>query len=288
MNQDAVVAVRRPSASARVVIQSGARQPLFAPAELWTHREVLYALVRKEMKVRYAQTVAGAAWVILQPLLTTVVLSIVARRWMNMPADHLPYPLFVYGSLVPWMYFTHVLTKSTVSLLGTGLLSKVYFPRLLLPLAAAIAGLIDLLVASTILGCLMIVYGIAPSAILAALPGALLLAVAVSFGFGVWLAALNLFHRDIAYALPFLTQLLFFVTPVAYPTSVIPPSWRLLCSLNPLVAVIECWRWTVLAVPVHLSPLQLAVSLAVGAAVIVSGLWYFSRHEPFFADVGET
>jgi lipopolysaccharide transport system permease protein len=215
-------------------------------------------------------------------------LSVLMRRWMGVPAaEGLPYPLFAYGGLVPWIYFTHVLTKSCGSLVGSGLLSKAYFPRLLLPLATAVGGLIDLPVAGTVLAGLMIYYGAFYSWSLVLLPAALFLVLLVSFGIGVWLAALNLFHRDVAHALPFTTQLLFFMTPVAYPISLVEPSWRLIYSLNPMVAPIECWRWALFASPTHIALPHLATSLAVDAAIIVSGLWYFSRHEPTFADVGE-
>jgi lipopolysaccharide transport system permease protein len=206
---------------------------------------------------------------------------------MRVPAGNIDYPLFVYSGLVPWMYFTHVLTKSSMSLINTGLLSKAYFPRLLLPLAAAIGGLLDLCVTSAVLAGLMIYYGALPSATVVLVPAALLLAAVVAFGVGVWVAVLNLFHRDVAHALPFSTQLLFFITPVAYPITVVPPAWLPLYSLNPMVAVVECWRWTLFGTPVPLSWTQLASSLGVAAAVILSGLWYFARHAPTLADVGE-
>jgi ABC-type polysaccharide/polyol phosphate export permease len=209
------MAARQSWSDTRVVIAFDARQPLLGVRELWSYREVLYALVSREVKVRYAQTLAGATWVILQPLLTTGVLSILAGRWMRVPAGDLEYPLFVYSGLVPWMYFTHLLTKSSMSLVNTGLLSKAYFPRLLLPLAVVIGGLIDLVVTSMVLAGLMIYYGALPSATIVLLPGALLLALAVAFGV-VWLSVLNLFHRDVAHALPFATQLLFFITPVPF------------------------------------------------------------------------
>ena len=269
------------------MIAFDAKQPLFSARELWSYREVLHALVLREVKVRYAQTVAGAAWVILQPLLTTGVLTILAGRWMRFPAGDLAYPLFVYSGLVPWMYFTHVQTKSSVSLINTGLLSKAYFPRLLLPLAVPLGAVIDLCVTSAVLACLMMYYGVLPSATIVLLPVALLLAAVVAFGVGVWLAVLNLFHRDVAHGLPFATQLLFFITPVAYPIAVVPAAWRLPYSLNPMVAVVECWRSALFGTPLHLSLLELSGSLGVAAIVIVSGLWYFARHAPTLADVGE-
>jgi lipopolysaccharide transport system permease protein len=272
----------------RIIISFDARRPLIAPAELWSYREVLFALVWREMKIRYAQTLAGAGWVILQPLLTTIVLNVLAGLWIKGSADGLPYALFVYSGLVPWMYLTHVLTKSSVSLITAGLLSKAYFPRLLLPMAAAIGGAIDMCVSGAVLVLLMVHYRVFPSLNLLLLPAVLLLVLIVAFGMGLWLAALNLYHRDVAHALPFMTQLLFFLTPVAYPISLVPPVWRLWYTLNPMVGVLECWRWTLFATPLHVSPLELAASMGVGVLILVSGMWYFSSMEPTFADVGET
>jgi lipopolysaccharide transport system permease protein len=285
---DTTAAARQRGVHSHVVIRSGTYPPLIGARELWAYREVLYALVWREIKIRYAQTLVGMAWVILQPLLTTVLLSVLASRWLKGPTHDLPYPLLAYSGLVLWMYFTHVFTKSSICLISTGLLSKAYFPRLLLPLASAAGGLIDLFVSSVVLAILMIHYGAIPSPAILLLPGVVLLAVIVAFGVGVWLAVLNLYNRDVVHALPFATQLLFFITPAAYPISLVPASLRLAYSLNPFVGIIECWRWVLFGKPLDISLPQLAVSAMVGAAIVFGGLWYFSRMEPTFADVGET
>jgi len=288
MKLETAAAPSRREVNSRIVICSGSRPPILGVRELWAYREVLYALVWREMKIRYAQTLAGAFWVILQPALTTVVLSVLAGRWMKGPLNGLPYPLFAYGGLALWMYLTHVVTKSCTCLISTGLLSKAYFPRLLLPLAAVAGGLIDLLVTSVILAFLMVYYRALPSATILLLPVCLLLAVIVALGVGVWLAVLNLYHRDVSHALPFAMQLLFLVTPVAYPMNVVPIAWRLPYSLNPFVGVIECWRWALFGRDLEISLPELAVSVATAATVTFAGLWYFSRKAPSFADVGET
>ena len=272
----------------RAIIIPHPRRPLVNVRELWSYREVLHALVRREIKIRYAQTAAGAAWVILQPLLTTAVLTVLAGRWMKVPAQGVPYPLFAFAGLIPWTYFTHVLTKSGGSLISTGLLSKAYFPRLLLPLASAAGGLIDVLVAGAILAVLMIYYGAAPGWGLLLAPACMALVMLAAFGFGVWIAVTNLYFRDVMYALPFAMQIGFLITPAAYPISVVPERWRMLYSLNPLLAPIECWRWSILGITPHLSPYEWIASFSVGAAVLISGLWYFRRKEPVMADVGES
>jgi lipopolysaccharide transport system permease protein len=256
--------------------------------ELWAYREVLHALVWREINIRYAQAAVGVGWVVLQPVLTTVVLSLVAGRWMGAAAGGVPYPLFSCSGLVPWLYFTHVLTKSSICMVGTGLLSKAYFPRLLLPLATAAGGLIDLLVASAVLAVLMFYYGSVPGPGILLLPVGLVLLITTALGAGIWLSVLNLFHRDIAHALPFGTQLLFFLTPVAYPAGMISESWRPFYSLNPMVAVIECLRYALFGIGPGISTAQIAASVAVGMLVLVSGLVYFRRHERTLADVGDT
>src|SRR6202521_4811414 len=203
MNADTEAVARRPEASSRIVIRAGSRRPLLNLRELWAYREVLYALVLREIKVRYAQTAVGVGWAVLQPVLTTVVLSLLRVRWMGGPAAGLPYPLFAYSGLAAWIYFTHVLTKSSVCLVNTGLISKAYFPRLLLPLASAMGGLIDLGVASAILAGLMVYYRVAPGLGILLLPVCVAFLMTIAFGAGTWLAVLNLYHRDVAHALPF-------------------------------------------------------------------------------------
>lgn len=270
----------------RVLISADAKRPLFDARELWAYREVLYALIWREIKIRYAQTLVGAGWVILQPVLTTAVLAILAGRWVGVPTGGFPYVLLAYSGLVPWIYFTHVLNKSSVCLLSTGLLTKAYFPRLLLPMASAIGGLIDVGASGSLLIVLMIYYRVAPAKTILLFPAGILLMALVAFAAGIWVAVLNLFYRDVAYALPFTTQLLFFMTPVAYSTALVPHAWRLVYSLNPMTGVIELWRWALFG-RAGQSPAEFLVSLATTALLLGAGLWFFRRHEPTLADVGE-
>lgn len=287
MTSDTAASAPRRETNSRYVIRCDDRRPLLNLPELWAYRELAYALIWREIKVRYAQTLVGVGWVVLQPVLTTVVLTLLAGRWMKVPTDGLPYPLFAYSGLVPWIYVTHVVTKSSISLTNTGLLSKAYFPRLWLPLSAALGALIDLFAAGAILALLMTYYRAVPGINLLLLPFCVMLTTMVAFGAGVWIAVLNLYYRDVSHALPFVTQLVFFMTPVAYSIRLVPGSMRLIYSLNPVVAVIECWRWVLFGKPLTISLPQLATSLAAAAAVMMSGLLYFNRKEPVLADVGD-
>jgi len=207
---------------------------------------------------------------------------------MRVPVRGVTYSVFTFAGLVPWIYFTHVVTKSSVCLLNNnGLLSKAYFPRLLLPLSVAIGGLVDLFVTIAILALLMVYHKTAIGLDLFLLPCCLLFLIAVTAAIGIWIAVLNLYHRDVAHALPFVTQIAFFMTPVAYSSSWVPHSWRLIYSLNPMVGVIECFRWSLFAIPLDISLLQLTTSVTVGIVLLGTGLLYFSRKEKTFADVGD-
>jgi len=282
-----IVARSRPKART-VSIRADSRAPILNVRELWAYREVFYALVKREIKVRYAQTMVGIGWAVLQPVLTTIVLTVLAGRWMRVPVRGVPYSVFALAGTVPWIYFTHVITRSSICLMNNnGLLSKAYFPRLLLPIAAAAGGLVDLAVTIVILGLLMAFHRTAPGIDILWLPLSLLLLTSVALATGVWIAVLNLYHRDVAHALPFATQMLFFMTPVAYSSGLVPHSWRLLYSLNPMTGVIECFRRSLFRTPMALSPLQLGVSLVAGAVLLATGLFYFSRKEKTMADVGD-
>lgn len=255
--------------------------------ELWAYREVLYALIRREIKIRYAQTIAGVSWVILQPLLTAAVLTLLAGRVVHIPAGGVAYALFAVSGLIPWNYFNHALTKSSLCLVGTGLVSKAYFPRLLLLFAAVVGGLIDMLVASPVLAVLMIWYRTGPGWRLLLLPVCVLPLLAATIGVGAWVSILNLYFRDVSHALPFFMQLAFFLTPAAYPITLIPDNLRWVYSLNPLVVAIELWRWSLFRASFPLSAREAITSAAVGVVLLLSGLWYFRRAEPTIADVGE-
>lgn len=283
-----VAQLTRPPA-AKVSIRAGSKAKILDIHELWAYREVLYALVRRETKIRYAQTIVGVGWAVVQPVLTTIVLTLVAGRWMRAPVNGVSYPVFAFAGLLPWIYFTHVITRSSLCLVNNnGLLSKAYFPRLLLPLAAVIGGLVDLFVMMVLLAFLMIFKRTTAGLGILLVPGTLLFLTIVAAGAGIWIAILNLYHRDVAHALPFATQLAFFVTPVAYSTRLVPHSWQLLYALNPMTGVIEAFRWSLFAVPPDLSPPLLGLSLISALALLFSGLAYFSRKERMLADVGDS
>jgi lipopolysaccharide transport system permease protein len=260
----------------------GAREGLWA---VWTDRDLLYMLTLRDVKLRYQHTAVGAAWALLQPLAIMLVLtgfaSIVGVRTGNVP-----YPLYVMGGLVPWTYFTHAFTSTTNSLVAHGgIIGKIYFPRLLIPVAAALAGAIDFFVAALLLPVFMLIYGAPPTPALLALPVFVALALTAAFAMGLWLAVLNVRYRDVVNALPFFTQLLFFLTPIAYSSASIPEPWRTVAGLNPMVCVVDGFRWALLgdrAAPLHASALVSLVSIAL---LLVGGLAYFRRHEPDFADL---
>jgi len=274
-----------------LVIRAGAGRTALGLRDLWSYRELLYFLVWRDVKVRYKQTVLGAAWAILQPLLTALVFTLFFGRLAGMPSDGLPYPLFAYTGLLAWTFFAQGLTQSAASLVGSAnLITKVYFPRLVIPLSSVLAGLVDLAVAFPVLGVFLAWYRHRPGAELVFFPLFLLLALVTSAGFGMWLAALNVEYRDVRYVVPFLVQLWLVVTPVIYPASAVVrqlerlglPGW--LAGLNPMAGVVEGFRWSLLGAP-PLAPGLLAVSVAVAAAVAVTGLLYFRRVERSFADV---
>ena len=253
--------------------------------ELWEYRELLYFLVWRSIKVRYKQTMLGASWAVLQPLLTMLVLSIFLGRFARVPSNGIPYPLFAYSGLVIWAFWTNALTQATQSLVEQqNLLTRVYFPRMLLPLSGVIAAMVDVLLSLPVLIGLMVYYGVAPASTVWKVPLFLLLAAAVSAGIGLWLSALNVRYRDVRYSIPFLIQLWFLSTPVMYPASVLPERWQVVYGINPLAGVVEGFRYALLggAPPPNG---QLLVSAAVVLVALVGGSWYFRRMETTFADV---
>jgi lipopolysaccharide transport system permease protein len=249
-----------------------------------TH-ELLYFLVLRSLKLRYRQTALGAAWAVLQPLLAMFVFTVVFGRLARLDSEGLPYPVFALAALVPWTYFANALTQVSNSLVDQHqLLTKVYFPRLLLPLAAVISGLVDLAIAFILLLLALVSYGIAPSFRLLAAPAFGLLAMATAFAPGIWLAALNVRYRDVRYAIPFLVQIWLFVTPVVYSSSLVPERWRPFFGLNPMAGVVDGFRWMVVA-DAPAPSARLAVSVAAVAILLTAGLYYFRRVERSFADV---
>lgn len=276
-----------PEHDARVltVIRPGADRIGTQLRRLWQYRELLYFLVWRDLKVRYKQTALGVAWAVLQPLATMVVFSIFFGRLAKVPSDGIPYPIFSYCALVPWSLFAFSLTESANSLVQNQyLISKIYFPRLMIPLAPVFTGLVDFLFAFILLLGMMLFYGVVPKMTVLLLPVFLLFAVLASFGIGVWLAALTAEYRDIRYTIPFLVQFWMFSSPVAYPGSLVPGRWKLLYAVNPMTSVIEGFRWVLLNGPAP--PLMpMLVSGAVVAMLVIGGALNFRRLESTFADV---
>jgi lipopolysaccharide transport system permease protein len=268
-----------------VEIRPASGWPHLELRELWRNLEVIYLLVLRDTKVRYKQTLVGVGWSVLQPLLTVLVFTLLFARLVHVPTGGVPYPPFALAALVPWTYFAHALTKCTICLVDNQeLVKRIYFPRLVLPLAAVLAGLVDLAIALGLLAVVLFVYGIAPGTALLALPLFVLLAVVTALGAGTWLAALNVEYRDVANALPFFTQVMLFVTPVAYPAELIPEAWRALYALNPMVCVVNGFRWSLLGGG-HPPGATDAISVAVSLAILVGGLYFFRSQEERFADV---
>lgn len=254
-------------------------------AELWEYRELLYFLVWRDIKVRYKQTALGAAWAVMQPLFMMLVFSLFFGKLAKVPSDGIPYPVFTFCALIPWQLFANALTESSNSLIGNqNLITKVYFARLVIPIAAVLSGLVDFLIAFVILIGLMLFYGIVPGVAILALPGFILLAVLTALAVGLWLSALNVQYRDVRYTMNFLVQFWLFATPVAYPSSIVPENWRALYGLNPMAGVVEGFRWALLGKSAAPSGM-LFVSAAVVLVLLVGGLFYFRRMEQEFADI---
>lgn len=253
--------------------------------ELWDYRELLYFLIWRDVKVRYKQTALGAAWAIIQPVFMMVVFSLFFGRLAKMPSDGIPYPVFTFCALLPWQLFAHALSESSNSLIANErLITKVYFPRLVVPIAAVLGGLVDFAIAFVILLLMMLYYGIVPTWAILTLPAFLLLAIMTALGVGLWLSALNVQYRDVRYTINFLVQFWLFATPVAYPGSLVPERWRALYGLNPMAGVVEGFRWALLGKTDPPGAL-LWVSVTVVIALVTGGLYYFRRMEQQFADV---
>jgi lipopolysaccharide transport system permease protein len=254
--------------------------------ELWAYHELLFFLVWRDVKVRYKQTALGAAWAILVPVTQMVLFTLVFNKALHVkPEYHVPYPLFVYTAMLPWTYFSSCLAASSMSIVGNqNLITKVFFPRLIVPLGAVVAPVIDFLLAFTVLIGMFVYYGRAPHWHLVVIPAFLGMALLTAFGVGLWLSALNVRYRDVPYTLPFLTQIWFFATPIVYGVTALKPSTQGLVALNPMAGVIDGFRWAVLGrgLP-HYS--VYAVSFGIALAVMLSGLWYFRRVERYFADL---
>ncbi len=277
--------------------------------ELWQYRELLFFLTWRDVKVRYKQTILGAAWAIIQPFFTMVVFSLFFGRLAGIPSDGIPYPIFSYAALVPWTFFANGLTLSSNSLVASSnLIKKVYFPRLVVPVSSVVSGLVDFVLAFSVLLVMMLVYGInplsqpvdlpllmpagvelfptvyGPSYNILFLPYFLLLALTTSLGVGLWLSAMNVQFRDVRYLVPFMTQIWLFATPIAYPSSLLSEPWRTIYGINPMAGVVEGFRWALLGTETAPGPI-IIVSSIVALLLLVSGAFYFRRMEKTFADV---
>lgn len=253
--------------------------------ELWEYRELLYFLTWRDIKVRYKQTVLGAAWAIIQPFFTMVVFSLFFGRLAGIPSDGVPYPIFSFTALVPWTFFANGLNQSSNSLVGSAdLIKKVYFPRLAVPIATVLSGVVDFVLAFVVLMGMMLYYGVVPTINTLWLPFFFLLALVTSLGIGLWFSALNVEFRDVRYTVPFLTQVWMFSTPIAYPSSLLSEPWRTLYGLNPMVGVIEGFRWALLGTDTAPGPIIIVSSFA-AMALLVGGAFYFRRMEKTFADL---
>ena len=256
-----------------------------AVREVWQARELLFFLVWRDVKVRYKQTALGIAWAVVQPLVTMVVFTVLFSKLGEMPSDGLPYPLFSFAGLVPWMYFTASVSAGSTSLASSRyLIARVYFPRVLVPLAAVLMPAVDMLVAFAMLLMLMAWYGVVPTAAIVLLPLLFIFVIVLAFSIALWTSALTVHYRDMRYLIPFATQLLLFLTPVPYPASMLPEKWRLLASLNPMVTVVEGFRAVLLGGP---APGAMMVSTAVVVVLLlfVSGISYFRSVESSIVDL---
>jgi lipopolysaccharide transport system permease protein len=253
-------------------------------SDMWEQRELLYYLALRDVSVRYKQTSLGIAWAFLQPLLPAVVFTVFFGNLAKMPSEGVPYTLFSYAGLVPWTFFSSGVSQAATSLVNsTNLFTKVYFPRVFIPLSSIVTAAFDAAVSSLVLVPLMAYYGVSPSLNLIFLPIVVAIAAAFTIGSGAFLSAFAIRYRDVRYIIPFMIQMLLFLCPVAYPASIVPENWRLLWALNPMVAAVEGFRWVVLGTPVD--PSTMVIGSAAAVAALVTGVRYFQRVESTFADI---
>ncbi len=275
----------RDSLPAVVVIRPSRGWASLQLRAVWEYRELLYFLVWRDVKVRYKQTALGAAWAILQPLAMMVVFTVIFGNLARLPSEGIPYPVFAFAALLPWNYFSGAFARSSGSLVASAnLITKVYFPRLVIPISGVAAGLVDFGLAFVVLIGLMVWYGVMPTLAILWLPVFLLVAAGASLGVGLWLSALNVRYRDVQHIVPFLSQLWMFATPVVYPASLVPEQWRLLYWLNPMAGVVEGFRWALVGQG-QLPWSMLALSALVTLLLLASGTVYFAQMEKTFADV---
>lgn len=268
-----------------VVIKPSSGWAALGLKELWQHRELVYFLIWRDIKVRYKQTVLGATWAIIQPVLTMVVFTIFFGELGNIPSDGAPYPIFSYAALIPWTYFANSVAHASQSLTASAnLIQKIYFPRLALPVSTSLAGLLDVALSFSVLVVMMIAYGVTPTWRLATIPLFLVFAVVTALGTSIWLSAMNVRYRDIRYVTPFLVQLWMLISPIAYPSSLLSTPWRTLYGLNPMAGVVEGFRWAVLGTSAPPTS-TIALSSAVALVLMISGTIFFRNTERTFADI---
>jgi lipopolysaccharide transport system permease protein len=278
--------VNEPTRSAEItVIEPSSGWRAIDLRELWRFRELLYFLTWRDVKVRYKQTAIGALWAVLQPFLTMVIFTVLFGRLAKISSDNIPYPVFSYSGLLPWTFFASAINLAGLSLVtNANMIAKIYFPRLLMPAAAVLGAMLDFVIAFGVLLVMMAYYGITPGFAAFTLPLFLALAVFTALGICLWLAALNVKYRDIRYVIPFMTQVWLFLTPVLYPSSMIPSKWRLVYGINPMSGVVEGFRWSLLGTE-KAPGAMIVVSIGVVVLLFVGGLFYFRRMEREFADV---
>lgn len=253
--------------------------------ELWQYREVIYFLAWRDVKTRYVQTIFGPSWAIIQPLVSMLIFTVIFGKLARMPSDGVPYPIFAFAALVPWTFFASSVSKASTSLAAGGFVNRIYFPRLAMPLSAILANVLDFILSFSVLLLMMVYYGVVPTANVVWLPFLLLLALVASLGVSLVLSAMNVQFRDVRHALPFLVQIWMFATPVVYPASLITnPIWKAVYSLNPMVGVVEGFRWALLGTDTA-PGLSVLVSAAVALTLLIGGAFYFKRMERTFADV---
>jgi lipopolysaccharide transport system permease protein len=273
------------SSSQQIVIEAG-RSERHYWRDLWSYHELFLFLAWRDILVRYKQAVIGVAWSVLRPLLTMVIFTIVFGKLAKLPSDGVPYPILVVAAMLPWHFFASAVSEGSNSLIqNASIISKVYFPRVIVPLSAVVVSLVDFLISVALLLALMVWYQFTPDWRILFLPGLLVFAVVVSIGPILWLAALNVQYRDFRYVVPFLIQLGLFISPVGFSSSIIPEQWRLIYSLNPMVGVIDAFRWSVLGGQTPLYVPGMVLSIATAVLLLVTGIAYFRRTERSFADV---
>jgi len=253
--------------------------------DLWTYRDLLYFLSWRDILVRYKQTVIGVAWAVIRPLLTMLIFTFIFGRVAKLPSE-VPYPVLVFAAMLPWYFFSTAFSEAGNSLItNSNMISKVYFPRLIIPVSTVAVALVDLAISFVVMFGLMLWFGVWPTWRLLLLPVFVILAALAALGPGLWFAALNVRYRDFRYIVPFITQLGLYISPVGFSSAIIPPQWRLLYSLNPMVSVIEGFRWSLLGTATPVEPSAIALSVMIVVLLLVSGLWYFRKTEDTFADV---